>query len=219
MQVFGKSLTLQSTPPPSALTRPKEAQMETDNVLSHAEAREEALWAERVRQGDLEAFDNFMTRYRERAIRLATLVLNDADAAEDVVQEAFLRVYGQIGSYRGDCRFFTWFYRIVIRCCLNRMRVPYWKREREFLSDVKGVGERSSPEAETEARITVAKLLEGISPSLRAALLMREVEGMEYAEIAEALEIPVGTVRSRLNAARGQFREMWNQISEEANHV
>lgn len=219
MNVFGKRFAVQPMPPHSELVEPNSGKATALSTASLVEEREEEVWVERICQGDLEAFDHFITRYRERALRLAALVLHDSDSAEDVVQEAFLRVYGQIGQYRGDCRFYTWFYRIVVRCCLNRMRVPYWKREREFLSEVRWEGMRSSPEMETEARLTVSQLLAGISPPLRAALLMREVEGMDYAEIAAALEIPVGTVRSRLNAARGQFREMWRQIIEEANHV
>lgn len=219
MQVFGKSLALQPAPPSSAPTSTKETQMEAGDVVSQTEAQQEALWAERIRQGDLEAFDHFMTRYRERALRLASLIMSDADAGEDVVQEAFLRVYGQIGSYRGDCRFYTWLYRIVVRCCLNRMRVPYWKRERAFLSDAPPEWAKSSPAEATEARVIALQLLARLSPPLRAALLMREAEGMDYEEIATALEIPVGTVRSRLNAARAQFREGWKQILEEASHV
>ncbi len=218
MPVFGKSLPLKSTP---IFTSPPETQTEAQEdvtTVSQAELAEEAHWVEQILQGDLEAFDRFMTRYRDRAVRLAALVLRRPDEAEDVVQEAFLRVYGQIHQYRGECRFYTWFYRIIIRCCLNRMRVPYWKREREFLSQVHWEPS-SNPHNKTEARLTINHLLDRLSPPLRAALLLREVEGMEYSEIAEALEIPVGTVRSRLNSAREQFREMWNQILEEANHV
>ncbi len=77
----------------------------------------------------------------------------------------------------------------------------------------------SSPSAESLLKIQVQTLLANLSPPLRAAFLLREVEGMEYTEIAQTLNIPVGTVRSRLNAARQQFRELWEKVEEEERHV
>jgi RNA polymerase sigma-70 factor (ECF subfamily) len=180
----------------------------------------EGAWVARARQGDLEAFDWLMTRYRERAVRLASHVLHRPDEAEDVVQEAFLRVFAQMPDFRGDAHFYTWLYRIVVRCCLNRMRIPYWRREQVFLSETQADSEdRSQASIQTENRLEIETLLERLSPPLRAALVLRDREGLGYEEIAEVLQIPTGTVRSRLSAARRQFRAMWREAQEETNHV
>src|SRR5262245_40647301 len=89
----------------------------------------EMAWLEKAKRGDSAACDWLMTRYRERVIRLAAHVLRRPAEAEDLAQEAFLRAFSQITDFRGDCAFYTWLYRIVVRLCLNRMRTPFWHRE------------------------------------------------------------------------------------------
>ena len=139
--------------------------------------------------------------------------------AEDVVQESFLRAFAQIRSFRADSAFYSWLYRIVVRLCLNRMRTREWQSESLSLSN--GWEEESAilQGSPSETRLLIESLLDGLSPPLRAALILREMEGLEYAEIAETLQIPLGTVRSRLNAARAQFQALWLKAQEESNHV
>jgi RNA polymerase sigma-70 factor (ECF subfamily) len=151
---------------------------------------------------------------------VATHILNRPDEAEDVVQEAFLRVYAQIGEFRGDARFYTLFYKILVHCALNRMRTPFWKREKEPLLE----GFLSLPDAESEAeksdtKLLAKHLLNTLSPPLRAAVVLREMEQRDYNEISEVLGIPVGTVRSRLNAAREQLRNLYQSIEKETENV
>lgn len=182
---------------------------------------EEQDWLERARAGEIAAFDWLMNRYRNRAVRLAAHILRRPAEAEDLVQEAFLRAFWQIRDFRGDAAFYTWLYRIVVRLCLNRMRTPDWSRERALTDHTEAVRSGDAPsEAElSETRLLIEALLDRLTPPLRAALVLRELEGLDYEEIAATLQIPVGTVRSRLNAARSQFRTLWQRAMEEMTHV
>lgn len=184
-------------------------------------SQEESLWLQRARAGELAAFDWLMTRYRDRAVRLAAHVLRRPAEAEDLAQEAFLRAFSQIRDFRGDAAFYTWLYRIIVRLSLNRMRHPDWHLEFEAVDDQEWIGPPSVPSEtdRSETRLLIEVLLDRLTPPLRAALVLRELEGLDYDEIAETLEIPVGTVRSRLNAARTQFRTLWLRAMEEVTHV
>ena len=180
------------------------------------EDREEAAWIDRARAGEEAAFRWLLARYRQRVVRLAAHILRDPEEAEDAAQEAFIRAFRRLGSYRGEARFFTWLCRIVVRTCLDRQRLARWNRERHAGAEAPG------PPADADQpdlRLLVEALLDRLTPRLRAALVLRELEGMEYAEIAGALRIPVGTVRSRLNAARAQFRALWSAAMREAEDV
>ncbi|HEY3415216.1 MAG TPA: sigma-70 family RNA polymerase sigma factor [Armatimonadota bacterium] len=176
---------------------------------------QESRWIVRARIGDDAAFTYLLSRYRARAVRLATQVLRRPDEAEDAAQEAFIRAFKGIRAFRGDSRFSTWFFHIVLRVCLDRRRLKRWDAEIQWDDTLP----LSSPPDKADTRIVVRELLDRLSPALRAALVLRELEGLEYEEIAEALGIPVGTVRSRLNAARGRFREMWAKVTEETDEM
>jgi RNA polymerase sigma-70 factor (ECF subfamily) len=177
--------------------------------------REEEAWVSRARGGDHEAFGWLLSRYRNRAVRLAAHVLRCPGDAEDVAQEAFVLAFRNIRSYRGQGRFYTWLYAIVVRVCLERKRSARWRSE----APMDALPDAPAARTGTDERLLVEALLDRMTPPMRAALVLRELEGMEYEEIAQTLRIPVGTVRSRLNAARGQFRTLWQAILEETNHV
>lgn len=178
------------------------------------DVREEAAWIVRAKTGDEAAYRWLLEQYRGRAVRLAAHVLGREAEAEDVAQEAFVRAFRHLGTFRGDGPFSAWLFGIVVRLCLDRRRSARWTRE----------GGETPPDAvaadTSEAiatRLAVHALLKQLTPPLRAALVLRELEGLDYPEIAAALSIPVGTVRSRLHAARAQFRTLW-LASEEASH-
>ena len=177
---------------------------------------EEAGWIGRARTGDEAAYRWLLQRYRARVVRLAAHVLRRPEEAEDVAQEAFLRAFRSLGSYRGDGRFYTWLYHIVVRICLDRRRLARWSAETP-LTEAESPSLLSPSEA-IDTQVLVGILLDRLSPPIRAALVLRELEGLEYEEIARVLEVPVGTVRSRLSAARAQFRELWRAALEE-EHV
>lgn len=176
---------------------------------------QEARWIVRARIGDEAAFQWLLTRYRARAIRVAMQVLHRPDEAEDAAQEAFIRAFRAIRSFRGESRFATWFFHIVLRVCLDKRRLKRWDAEQPWDDTI----DPPAPPDAADTRMLVRSLLDRLSPPMRAALILREVEGLEYEEIAQALGIPVGTVRSRLSAARARFRAMWTDINEETDNA
>lgn len=180
--------------------------------------REEAQWVTLAQAGDEAAFRWLLERYRRRAVRLAAHVLRQNGDAEDVAQEAFVQAFRALKNLRGNSNFGPWLFKIVVRLCLDRRRLARWRGEALGLDCVP---EHPSllPEG-ADTRLLISALLDRLSPALRAALVLREVEGFEYEEIARMLDIPVGTVRSRLNAARGQFRVLWVAAhGEEEDHA
>lgn len=186
-------------------------------VADSAERREERAWLDRCAEGDERAIRWVLHRYRDRVVRLAGHVLHNPREAEDVAQEAFVKAFRQIGQFRGESGFYAWLYRIVINLCLDRMRRKSVTSEMPMEDSIAPTLAANSPDM--EKRLAVEQVLNSLTPPMRAALVLREVEGLEYAEIAVVLNIPVGTVRSRLNTAREQFRRRWMAIQEETDHV
>ena len=188
-------------------------------ALPAAEAPADADVVQRARAGDHAAFRVLVERYQGRAYRLALRVLRDEDQAQDVVQDAFLKVYGSLDRFEGRSGFYTWLYRIVMNVCLDRKRRDRSDREVEWdeetaggsLADPAGVDPaRPGPEAEapnTELRTLVARAIEALPEDARRAIQLREIDGLSYKEIAEALGIPKGTVMSRLYYARRRLQE------------
>src|SRR5579863_3902202 len=142
--------------------------------------REEERWIERARRGDAAAIDWLLARYRSRVVRLATHVLRHSGEAEDVAQEAFVRAFRSLRTYRAEGRFYTWLYQIVVRVCLDRRRQPYWDRDRpiETLSGTEAERDRSMDAV--ERRMLVESLLDQLTPPMRAILVLRELEGLNY---------------------------------------
>jgi RNA polymerase sigma-70 factor (ECF subfamily) len=186
-------------------------------ALESEERQEERAWLDRCAEGDERAIRWVLHRYRDRVVRLAAHVLHNSREAEDVAQEAFVKAFRQIGQFRGESGFYAWLYRIVINLCLDRMRRKCVTAEMPLEEGT--LPSLVAPIPDIEKRLVVTQVLDSLTPPMRAALVLREVEGLEYAEIAAVLCIPVGTVRSRLNTAREQFRRRWVAIQEEANHV
>jgi RNA polymerase sigma-70 factor (ECF subfamily) len=186
------------------------------SAIAYEERQEERAWLDRCVEGDERAIRWVLNRYRDRVVRLATHVLHNSREAEDVAQEAFVKAFRQIEQFRGDSGFYAWLYRIVINLCLDRMRRKCVTSELPLEA---GPLPAVAAAPDMEKRLAVEQVLNSLSPPMRAALVLREVEGLEYSEIAAVLKIPVGTVRSRLNTAREQFRRRWMAIQEEADHV
>lgn len=184
--------------------------------LDSSDRKEERAMLDRCALGEERAIRWILNRYRDRVVRLAAHVLHNSREAEDVAQEAFVKAFRQIGQFRGESGFYAWLYRIVINLCLDRMRRKSASSETPLDGSMSAFA-ASTPDI--EKRLAVEQVLNSLSPPMRAALVLREVEGLEYAEIAAVLHIPVGTVRSRLNTAREQFRRRWTALQEEADHV
>lgn len=177
---------------------------------------------QRVRNGESEAFRILVERYQGRAYRLALRVLRDEEAARDAVQDAFVKAYSALARFEGRSSFFTWFYRLVMNQCLDARRRDKSAREVAFEEDGGQEAESSLeqiPEVDgvsfapaanlmrKELLEHLARAVDQLPPAARETLLLREVEGLSYSEIASALAIPKGTVMSRLHYARKQLQK------------
>jgi RNA polymerase sigma-70 factor (ECF subfamily) len=166
--------------------------------------------ADRLRRGDRAAFEEMVIAYQHRVFGVALRMLGSRAEAEEIAQEVFLRAHRAIGEFRGEARLGTWLYAIASRLCLNRLASPDRRvvRGDEALAgvpapapDAAAAAERAEREAALHAAI--AELPE----DRRIVLLLRDVEGLTYDEIGEALALEPGTVRSRLHRARLQLKE------------
>ncbi|MGD8322727.1 MAG: RNA polymerase sigma factor RpoE [Gammaproteobacteria bacterium] len=167
----------------------------------------------RVQQGDRSAFDLLVIKYQHRILKLIMRYVKDPSEALDVAQEAFLKAYRAATSFRGDSAFYTWLYRIAINTAKNHL-VSASRRAAQFDFDTQDADqyevmsklqELDTPEAlamSEQLRATVVQTINQLPEDLRTAILLREVEGMSYEEIAQTMECPVGTVRSRIFRAR-----------------
>jgi RNA polymerase sigma-70 factor (ECF subfamily) len=167
----------------------------------------------RVQAGDQMAFNLLVLKYQHRVLKLVGRFVNDAAEAEDVAQEAFLKAYRALASFRGDSAFYTWLYRIAINTAKNAL-VSQRRRPVDFDLDLQDpdqydrqarLRESDTPEGvllTEEIRTVVEEAMEQLPEDLRRAIVLRELEGLSYEEIAEAMDCPVGTVRSRIFRAR-----------------
>lgn len=197
-----------NTPPPPAsnrLARAVESERDRELIL-------------RAQRGDRPAFQELVERHQRRAFSIALGLVRDEQDASEIVQEAFLRVYRGLDAFNGAASFFTWLYRIVKNLSIDLMRRPAWQRE---LSD-ELAGDQSdalflariadaNPEdtlRRRELAAAVGKAIDALPPYHRAVILMREVEGMSYEEMAAAAGVSKGTIMSRLFHARKKLQRV-----------
>jgi RNA polymerase sigma-70 factor (ECF subfamily) len=162
---------------------------------------------ERSQAGDERAFAELFRQYKNLVYKTAYLMLDEPQEAEDALQEVFLRVHRSLGSYRpSKGAFTTWLHRITVNHCINRTR----KRGLRFLRIAQvhpgDMLNQPSPEGRLDDKDAVVQAMRGLSVKLRAVVVLRYYWDMTYGEIAEALGIPLGTVKSRLNAALRALR-------------
>ncbi|MCQ9616884.1 RNA polymerase sigma factor RpoE [Paenalcaligenes niemegkensis] len=168
----------------------------------------------RVQQGDKRAFDLLVLKYQRRIMRLLSRMVRDAGEVEDVAQETFIKAYRALPQFRGDSAFYTWLYRIAINTARNWQassnRRPslinsYESEDGETFDPIDNLTDISTPEAEMISRQvveTVNAAINELPEELRTAIVLREIEGMSYEDIAETMGCPIGTVRSRIFRAR-----------------
>jgi RNA polymerase sigma-70 factor (ECF subfamily) len=174
---------------------------------------------ERVQRGDKEAFGLLVEKYQRKLARLISRLVRDPGEVEDVTQEAFVKAYRALPSFRGDSAFYTWLYRIGINTAKNYLvamgrRAPtstdVEAEEAEGFEGGELLREISTPESlllTKEIANTVNGAIESLPEELRSAIQLRELEGMSYEEIAKLMDCPVGTVRSRIFRAREAIAE------------
>lgn len=168
---------------------------------------------ERVQKGDKRAFDLLVIKYQHKVMAVISRLIRDHAEAQDVAQEAFIKAYRALPNFRGDSAFYTWIYRIAINTAKNhivaRNRRPPSSdldvEEAEFYSGNDAIHEMNTPERNLlrdELHLTIDQAFQDLPTDLRTAVTLREIEGLSYEEIAEVMECPVGTVRSRIFRAR-----------------
>ncbi len=167
----------------------------------------------RVQKGDKGAFDLLVLKYEHKIVNLVMRYVRDPELALDISQEAFIKAYKAIPGFRGDSAFYTWLYRIAVNTAKNYLAA---QRRRPMdieldLQDPEQYGlharlkETDTPESlalSHELQETLERAIEALPEDLRTAIILRELEGMSYEEIAQTMDCPVGTVRSRIFRAR-----------------
>ena len=178
----------------------------------------------RTQQGDKQAFDLLVRKYQYKVVKLVSRYVNPADA-QDVAQEAFIKAYRAMKGFKGNSAFYTWLYRISITTAKNhlvaRARRPASQDIDVADAEVYGYADRfaeqDTPEAlleSEEIRNAVLATIEALPEDLRTAIMLRELEGMSYEEIAQTMECPVGTVRSRIFRARAAVDERLQSLAD-----
>ena len=169
---------------------------------------------ERAQRGDKRAYELLVLKYQRKLSRLLSRFVRDPAEVEDVTQEAFIKAYRALPSFRGDSAFYTWLYRIGINTAKNYLvalgrRAPttteFDHEEAEGFEDADQLRDASTPESELhgkEIAATVNRAMDALPEDLRTAITLREIEGLSYEEIANVMNCPIGTVRSRIFRAR-----------------
>jgi len=167
----------------------------------------------RVQRGDKGAFDLLVLKYQHKIVNLVMRYVRDPELAQDITQEAFIKAYRALPRFRGDSAFYTWMYRIAVNTAKNHLAAQR-RRPMNVELDLQDpnqydlhakLKETDTPEAITlsnELKETVERAIAALPEDLRTAIILRELEGMSYEEIAQTMECPVGTVRSRIFRAR-----------------
>jgi RNA polymerase sigma-70 factor (ECF subfamily) len=167
----------------------------------------------RVQKGDKGAFDLLVLKYQHKIVNLVMRYVRDPELALDITQEAFIKAYRALPRFRGDSAFYTWMYRIAVNTAKNHLAAQR-RRPLDVELDLQDpeqydlhakLRETDTPEGVTlgkELKETVERAIASLPEDLRTAIILRELEGMSYEEIAQTMECPVGTVRSRIFRAR-----------------
>lgn len=185
--------------------------MARDETTSGADA--DRLLVKRVQGGDKAAFNALVLKYQQRILKLVSRYVRDPEEALDVSQEVFIRAYRALKNFRGDSAFYTWLYRIAVNASKNAIGAAIRNPveggldvdDPELMEVQRKMVDEASPEHllyTEELKQTINSAIEGLPPELRRAILLREMKGLSYEEIAKVMDSPVGTVRSRIFRAR-----------------
>jgi RNA polymerase sigma-70 factor (ECF subfamily) len=177
----------------------------------------------RVQQGDKSAFDLLVIKYQHKIVHLVNRYVKDPSEAQDVAQDTFIKAYRALGDFRGDSAFYTWLYRIAINTAKNYL-LSRSRRHFDYEIDVQDAEQvENAPQLKdietpenllmNEQIVAVIKsAIERLPEEMRIAITLREFEGMSYEEIAEAMDCPIGTVRSRIFRAREAIDQKLNPL-------
>ncbi|MBL0351290.1 MAG: RNA polymerase sigma factor RpoE [Candidatus Dechloromonas phosphoritropha] len=179
-----------------------------------SEREVDQILVQRAQAGDQSAFDQLVSKYQRKLGRLLSRFIRDSAEVEDVTQEAFIKAYRALPSFRGDSAFYTWLYRIGINTAKNYLvaqgrRAPtstqFDSEEAETFESADQLRDINTPESllmSKQIGETVNAAIDALPEELRRAIVLREIDGLSYEEIAEMMDCPIGTVRSRIFRAR-----------------
>ena len=183
---------------------------------------------ERVQRGDKQAFGLLVAKYQRKLARLLSRLIRDPDEVEDVAQEAFIKAYRALPTFRGESAFYTWLYRIGINTAKNHLvakgrraltSTEFDADEAESFEDAEHLHDINTPERLLQSKQigqTVNSAMEALPEELRNAIVLREIEGLSYEEIAAEMNCPIGTVRSRIFRAREAVAEKLRPLLDTA---
>jgi RNA polymerase sigma-70 factor (ECF subfamily) len=191
----------------------------------------DAMLVERTVAGDQKAFELLVIKYQRRIQRLIGRMVRDVDLVEDIAQDTFIRAYRALAQFRGEAQFYTWLYRIAVNTAkkaLMELKRNPTVSEHSFRSGQSDEGDETSPleneliSSETPEAVLAGKeiaqmvnaAMDALPEELRLAITLREIEGLSYEEIAEAMNCPIGTVRSRIFRAREAISERIKPLLE-----
>ncbi len=180
---------------------------------------------ERVQSGDKQAFDLLVLKYQQRIINLVSRFVHNPSDAQDIAQEAFIKAYTALSNFRGDSAFYTWMYRIAVNTAKNylaaKSRTPlesaYNIDSMEQIDGDHTLISQETPERlllRDEVQETIFKSIEALPKDLKTAIILREIEKMNYEDIATAMDCPIGTVRSRIFRARAAIDKKLKPLIE-----
>jgi RNA polymerase sigma-70 factor (ECF subfamily) len=174
---------------------------------------------ERAQKGDKRAFELLVIKYQRKLARLLSRMVRDPAEIEDITQESFIKAYRALPQFRGESAFYTWLYRIAVNTAKNYLvargrRAPttteFSSEEAEGFEDAELLRDIATPDAELQTKqiaAAVNKAVEALPEELRTAITLREIDGLSYEEIAQMMDCPIGTVRSRIFRAREAIAE------------
>ncbi len=191
---------------------------------NYSEQLDEELVA-KVQRGDKVAFDFLVIKYQHQIIQLVNGYVKDPSEAQDVAQEVFIKAYRALGNFRGEAAFYTWLYKIAINTAKNYLLSRARRnsnshvdiQDAEVLEQAQQLRNIETPERQLlneEIIDTIKAVIDNLPEDMRTAIILREFEGMSYEEIAEAMDCPVGTIRSRIFRARDAIDSKLNPLLE-----
>ncbi len=184
---------------------------------------DESSIIDRFKKGEKAAFEELVLRYQDRIYNLCRHLLRNTHDAEDAAQDTFIKAYHNLDNFRPEASFYTWLYRIAVNTCLDYKKKPFFgsffmkaDEGEEFIDEP--VSDRPSPEKLYESKQIGSALHNGIKklpPKLRTAIVLKEIEGLSYEEIADILGVSIGTVKSRISRAREELKQRMKKFTEQ----
>jgi len=201
---------------------------ETERLARMGERDLDQELVERVQSGEKAAFDILVRKYEHKLANVISRYIHDQSEVLDVAQDAFIKAYRALPNFRGDSAFYTWLYRIAINTAKNHLvaagrRPPkndIDAQDAEQFEAGSGLKEYATPERlalRSELAVTIQDAIEELPEELRVAIVLRELEGLSYEEIASAMECPIGTVRSRIFRARDAIDKQIRPLLDETD--